>query len=318
MVLMLLLPLLMQAGPLVTPGIAPSLNLPQIDRPNAAARRHRAATIDRPATNDLPNRLEACMAQARRDPAAAIITAGEWLKTVKGAPASEPNLCLGTAYAAQEVWEGAEAAFLAAGEATLPDQPLARARLWAMAGNAALAMAHNERALAHLDAAHALATSDDHLAGGIAGTRALALVALNRMTEAETALTEARRATTEDASVWLLSATLSRRMGKLAQAQNQIVTAAHLAPTDLDIGLEAGVIAMLAGNEDAARKSWQSVSSAAPQSEAGKQAARYLAQIAAPAGTATTGTKTTDKVPAGKVPAGKAPAGNAARKDHSQ
>ena len=66
MVLMLLLPLLMQAGPLVTPGIAPSLNLPQIDRPNAAARRHRAATIDRPATNDLPNRLAACMAQARR------------------------------------------------------------------------------------------------------------------------------------------------------------------------------------------------------------------------------------------------------------
>ena len=272
MALLFLLPLLLQ-------GAAPGLNLPQIDRPTAADRRRRAATVDRRATLDTPTRLEACMAQTRRDPESAVTTASDWLKLIKGAPASEPQLCLGTAYAAQGQWDEAEAAFLAARDATPAGQPLARARLGAMAGNAALAGGNPERALSQLDAAHALATADAHLAGNIATDRARALVALKREAEAATALAEARSANTEDAAVWLLSATLSRRMGPLADAESQIVTAAHLAPTDPDIGLEAGVIAMLAGHEPAAHKSWQSVVAAAPDSEAGKRASAYLAQI---------------------------------------
>jgi Flp pilus assembly protein TadD len=45
-------------------------------------------------------------------------------------------------------------------------------------------------------------------------------------------------------------------MGHLADAQTQIQTAARLTPLDPEVGLEAGVIAMLSGHEDAARKSW--------------------------------------------------------------
>ena len=48
---------------------------------------------------------------------------------------------------------------------------------------------------------------------------------------------------------------------------------------DPEVGLEAGVIAMLGGNESAARKSWQSVLDAAPDSVAAGTARGYLAQL---------------------------------------
>ena len=109
--------------------------------------------------------------------------------------------------------------------------------------------------------------------------RARALVALGRLDEAAAALAEARAADPGDAQVWLLSATLSRRTGKLAEAQSQIETAANLLPVDTEIGLEAGRIAILAGQEEAARKSWQSVVEAAPESPAADTARSYLAQL---------------------------------------
>ena len=51
------------------------------------------------------------------------------------------------------------------------------------------------------------------------------------------------------------------------------------APTDPEIGLEAGVIAMLDGREPAARKAWQSVMLVAPGSKAADTANGYLAQL---------------------------------------
>ena len=58
--------------------------------------------------------------------------------------------------------------------------------------------------------------------------------------------------------------------------------AAELRPIDLEIGLEAGVIAMLSGHEDAARKSWKSVVDADPASPEGQTAQSYLAQLDKP------------------------------------
>ena len=98
--------------------------------------------------------------------------------------------------------------------------------------------------------------------------RLRALVALTRADEAAAALTEARLASPKNPEAWLLSATLSRRQGKLAEAQAQIQQAADLLPIDPAIGLEAGVIAVLSGRDEAARKSWQSVIAAAPDSAA--------------------------------------------------
>ena len=84
---------------------------------------------------------------------------------------------------------------------------------------------------------------------GVFGAARQALAAL----ENSTALAPDR------AEGWLLKATLLRRLERLPQAQSAIESAATLAPTNPEIALEAGVIAVLAGRDDAARKSWQSV-----------------------------------------------------------
>jgi hypothetical protein len=164
-----------------------------------------------------------------------------------------------------------------------------RAQLGGMAGNAALAQGAGARALPLLVAARGDAVSGARplLAGGIAMDLARAYVALGRQTEAQEALTQARTSLPDEPQVWLLSATLARRLGQLAEAQKFIENAANLAPRSHalspDIGVEAGVIAMLGGREEAARKSWASVVAAAPGSEAGQRASAYLAQIGAKA-----------------------------------
>jgi Flp pilus assembly protein TadD len=82
---------------------------------------------------------------------------------------------------------------------------------------------------------------------------------------------------------WLLKATLLRRMDRLGEAQTAIERAAALTPggsgNGPQIGLEAGVIAVLAGREAAARQSWRSVIELAPESLAAVTAKDYLAQL---------------------------------------
>ena len=73
-------------------------------------------------------------------------------------------------------------------------------------------------------------------------------------------------------------------MGKLAEAQAQIERAYDLRPIDPAVGLEAGVIAVLSGRDGSARKSWQSVIDAAPQSAEAAAARGYIAQLGAGAG----------------------------------
>ena len=277
----LLLFLLAQAGPLVSPGAAPPLNLPTgIERDRPA--RRPAAPVQ--ATIPAPSRLSACLEQAAADPAAALASAEDWLRVVKGATRAEPLLCKGAALGGLDRWAEAESAFVEGrGIAAASDMAL-RARLGAMAGNAALALAEPGRALTVLDGAREEAggLGDAALTGDVAVDRARALVALKRDGEAMMALDEARAASPSNATAWLLSATLSRRGGKLAEAQERIAQAAALAPADPEIGLEAGVIAVLDGREDAARRSWQSVITIAPSSPAAQTARGYLAQLEQP------------------------------------
>jgi tetratricopeptide (TPR) repeat protein len=235
-----------------------------------------------PQTFAAPSRLHSCLSAAENDPESAEDTANAWLREAHGSQQAEPRLCLGWAYTTQERWDDAQRDFLAGRDVAAASDHLLRARLGGMAGNSALAAGTPESALPLLDAAHtdALATGDSHLAGDIAIDRARALVALKRDAEAATALTEARLASPDNALGWLLSATLSRRLGQLAQAQTQIETAAQLQPMDPEIGLEAGVIAVLAGHAEAAAKSWRSVVAAAPDSPSAATARDYLAQLA--------------------------------------
>jgi Flp pilus assembly protein TadD len=150
-----------------------------------------------------------------------------------------------------------------------------------MAGNAALAGGSAATALPILDVAQAAAKTaqDTDLLGTIAVDRARAFVALDQQAQAASALADARMAAPGDPQAWLLSATLSRRQNKLTEAQTQIERAAQIAPQDPEIGLEAGVIAVLGGRDAAARKSWQSVVATAPASDAAKTATGYLAQL---------------------------------------
>lgn len=264
---LLLLPLLAQVGP---SGALPQAPLP--DRHSRSA----------PAVTAAPNRLKDCLDLAMLRPADAIEVAEVWLAEAKSmSDRAGAKQCKALALTRIEGWGEAGALFLSARDDTPANETNERARLGAMGGNALIAGGDMEGALAALDIARADANAagEARLGGLIQIDRARALVALGQNDNAAAALKEARETLPDNAQAWLLSATLSRRMGKLAEAQAQIELAAELLPVDAEIGLEAGVIAVLSGRNEAARKSWQSVLKAAPGSPAAKTAQGYLDQL---------------------------------------
>lgn len=267
-----LLPLIAQVGPFTAPGTNGTPFPERVERPGKA--RYMSAAPVR------AGKAQACLDAVEDDAEEAVDTANDWLVSAKPDEKPEANLCLGMAQSRLEVWGAAETAFLAGRDVAGSDR-LMRARLGAMAGNAALAGGRPDRALEALDPARdeAKGLADQHLIATIALDRARAFVALKREGEAEAPLAEARDAAPNNPEAWLLSATLSRREGKLADAQQRIERAADLLPIDPDIGLEAGVIAVLSGHDEAARKSWESVVKAAPDSPAAATAKGYLAQL---------------------------------------
>lgn len=272
----ILLPLVAQVGPFTAPGTNGTPLPERVERPAKA----KAVPPAQPVAPVRASRAQACLDAAEDDAEEAMDQAQEWLKTARGSDVAEAQLCLGMAHSKAGDWNEAENAFLAGRNSAGSDR-LLRARLGAMAGNAALAGGSPDRALSALDEARAdvKGLSDAALETTIALDRARALASLKRDADAEASLAEARAATPTDPEAWLLSATLSRREGKLAEAQQQIERAAELLPVDPEIGLEAGVIAMLAGHPEAARKSWESVLKAGPDSPAAATAKGYLAQL---------------------------------------
>ncbi|HEX8058288.1 MAG TPA: hypothetical protein VF481_16610 [Novosphingobium sp.] len=270
----LVLAFLAQVGALNTPGAAPPLPHELQSEPLRPPRK-KAQLQTAPAK--VPSRQQTCLDIAEQTPTDGEASARAWLASVQGPEKAVPGECLGVALSRQDRWTEAETVFIAARDAA--GDKTVRARLGAMAGNAALAVGDASRALTALDSAHADAAGDAAMTGGIDVDRARALVSLKRNDEAASALAEARDVAPDNAQVWLLSATLSRRMNKLPEAQAQIEKAAALVPADPEIGLEAGVIAVLAGRNDAARRSWQSVLATAPDSEAATTAKGYIAQL---------------------------------------
>jgi len=273
MILSLLRPLIARVGPSVGVGAGGSLPQAPLEIPR---KKTEAAAPPAPLSP-----AAQCRKLLAGNPSEAQAYAERWIKDLKGSARVEPGHCLGMALAAQGEWSEAEAAFTEARELTPANEPAGRARLGGMAGNALLAAGKPEAALARLDQAHgeALGASDLRLAGEISIDRARALVALKRDGDAATALATARANAADNGQGWLLSATLSRRQGKLAEAQQQILVAAQLMPLDPEVGLEAGVIAVLAGKEGAARRSWLSVVKTAPGSETARTAQSYLDQL---------------------------------------
>jgi tetratricopeptide (TPR) repeat protein len=227
------------------------------------------------------DRLSLCLQKARSDPAGAMVMASGWLAEEQGAGRAFPQQCLGFAYISLQRWDAAEEAFLGAHDALLENEQAGRARLAAMAGNAALAEPDYTSALHDLELAQAdaRASGNAELGGEIATDRARALVGLDRLADAALALADARRDAPQTQSVWLLSATLARRMEEFEKAQGFIDTALALNPDDQAVVLEAGLIAMLAGHDNAARQYWHKVIALDPKADEAKSAFYYLTQL---------------------------------------
>lgn len=274
MPLSLLLPVLAQVG---MGGALPQAPLPMPNRKDPA-----------PMTQPMakPTPLQECLQLAMERPADGIALADAWLAKAKTQAERAGALqCKGMAMTRIEGWPEAAGLFVSARDALPANERGERGRLGSLAGNAWIVAGDVDQALVVLDQAHADAAAAGlgPLDGLIQIDRARALVALGRPEEAESALEQARQLVPDNAQAWLLSATLSRRLGKLGEAQTQIERAADLFPIDPEIGLEAGVIAVLSGREDAARKSWESVIKAAPGSKAAETAQGYLDQLGPPA-----------------------------------
>lgn len=276
-----LLPILLQVG--AAPTVQPSSPIP--DELWEQRRLNREASQQREQAESITdNRLANCVALIEINPEAARSDASRWFDTAELRQKSDAAQCLGMAEVQLGKWDEAIAAFTKGRDLTLPGSLGPRAQLGAMAGNAQLAAGQTAPALATLEQAQADADSagNEVLKGEVALDRSRALVALGRSGDAQAALTMARAALPYNSQAWLLSATLARRLGALDDAQKFIEQAAQLKPTDPEIGLEAGVIAVLSGRDDAARKSWNSVIEMAPESPFAETAGSYLAQLEAP------------------------------------
>jgi len=272
MIVLLPIALLMQIGPDIhSYNQAP---LPVITQ----QRRDAAKTASPPLPVDP---LGECRARARADSTIGLAYARDWLSRATTPEAhARADQCLGLILSDTGDFAGAQGAFADAVAAIPAGQIASSVPLMAMAGNAALANGDPVHALGWFDRALAVKDYDEAPArGAIEADRARALVAQGQTAQAATALAEARRLAPGDAGVFLLSATLARRGHDLAGAQGFIETAAAIDPRDPAIGLEAGVIAELAGHEAAARKSWNSVIVTAPDSVEAGTARGYLSQL---------------------------------------
>ncbi|MBV2147547.1 tetratricopeptide repeat protein [Sphingobium sp. AS12] len=223
--------------------------------------------------------FQACLDQAVESPDAAVAFAQKW--RIDGGSFYARH-CMGFAYARAERWAPAIVAFEQAAEEAERSAEMAQsARLWAQAGNAALASGDVAKARQDFDAALARGLPDGMEKGEVHLDRARALVALGDGAAARESLDVALAQAPKDPLAWLLSATLARRSGEMPLAQAHIARAVQLSPDDASVALEEGNIAVLTDHEDVARSAWQRAVRLAPTAAAGKAAADNLSRLPA-------------------------------------
>lgn len=216
-----------------------------------------------------------CLDLARKDAPSAVTDASLWGQQGGGYLA---RACHGFALATDFKFDLAATVLAEAAQGADEKGDPRASRFWAQAGNAAIAAGQPETALGALNKALAATSLDNAERADSEIDRARALVAMDKAADAENALTTARQISPENGTAWLLSATLARRLNKLPDALTYIQTAAALSPRDPAVALEAGNIAIAAGDEAAARKQWEQAIAIAPNS---RQANSAQAQLAA-------------------------------------
>ncbi|WP_420143953.1 tetratricopeptide repeat protein [Sphingobium sp.] len=224
--------------------------------------------------------FQACLDQAIESPDDGIAFAQKW--RIEGGSYYARH-CMGFAYARAERWTPAIVAFeQAAEEAERGGEMVEAARLWAQAGNAAMASGDLPKARGDFDAALARGLPDGMEKGEVHLDRARALVALNDPSGARDSLDIALVQAPKDPLAWLLSATLARRTGEMSLAQAHIARAVQLSPDDAAVALEEGNIAVLTDHADVARSAWDRAVKLSPDSPAGKAAADNLSRLPPP------------------------------------
>ncbi len=281
----LLLSILLMMPQAYDPEIEAVMNRPKKEKAAAVAGAATTTATKTATERSLPvppsiaGPFQACLDEAANSPDAGIAFANKWRIDGGGFYARH---CLGFAYARAERWSPAIVAFeQGAEEAERASDMVQSARLWAQAGNAALAGGDPTKAKADFDAALARGIPDGLEKGEVHLDRSRALVALNDPAGARESLDVALAQAPLDPLAWLLSATLARRTNQLQQAQNHIAQAVKLSPDDASVALEEGNIAVLTGHDDIARAAWQRAVRLAPEAPAGKAAADNLSRLPA-------------------------------------
>ena len=207
----------------------------------------------------LPNtltevKLNECLDLSTEDPKSGIVAANEWKIDGGGFFADH---CLGFAYTLDFRFDAAMNAFDSAAQAASLAKDSRASRFWLQAANAAIAAQKPTQAIGYVDSALATGTLEDEQLGEAYLDKARAMVALELEERAGAELLLAQRFTPQDPLVWLLSATLNRRLGKTDQARADIDVAARLAPKAPSIALEQGNIEIVDGNYAAAEAHWR-------------------------------------------------------------
>ena len=269
------LPLLLLTPQAYDPEIEAVMNRPKKEA--QAPVPSRAADGRIPVPEKYAKAFQACLDEALQSPEQGVAFAQKW--RLEGGSFYARH-CMGFAYARAERWAPAIVSFeQAADEAERSGEMAQSARLWAQAGNAALAAGDPAKARTSFDAALARGLPDGVEKGETHLDRARALVALGEVKEARDSLDVALAHVPQDPLAWLLSATLARRAGELKLAQAHIARAVQLSPDDASVALEEGNIAVLTDHADIARSAWQRAVKLAPQSPAGKAAADNLTRL---------------------------------------
>lgn len=199
-------------------------------------------------------RLNECLDLAVKDPNSGIVAANEWKIEGGGFFADH---CLGFAYAVDFKFDAAITAFDNAAQAAAAEKDDRAARFWLQAANAAIAGQRPTEAIGFIDAALSLGTLEGVQLGEAHLDKARAMVAIKLEEKAGAELLLAQKYAPQDPLVWLLSATLNRRLGKTKQARLDVDVAAQLAPSDPSIALEQGNIEIVDGNYAAAEAHWR-------------------------------------------------------------
>jgi tetratricopeptide (TPR) repeat protein len=235
----------------------------------AAAAAAPAGPADTPA-----NRSRACFALSRTAPARAADQAQSWLGSGGGLDAAQ---CLGLAYSAQQKWPEAAAAFEAAAKDAGNRQDRRRGDLLVEAGNAWLAAGDSARAGKAFEAALGTHLLSPEMEGEAHLDLARVSVSTGDIGAARLHVDKGLALVPKDGFAWYLSAALARRQNDLPRAREHIAKAVSLAPDDPAILLEAGNIAGVSGEKDAALGLYARAARVAPDSEAGKAAKAALA-----------------------------------------